>query len=101
MYGGEGFLPLDAFIYRGTYVLAKAVFGPNQLPEDAKRWLRGGPRKHLFFEPKKVRAAIVTCGGLCPGLNVVIRELVMSLHYNYQAQEIFGIQYGYQITLTS
>lgn len=62
----------------------------------AKRWLRAGPRKHNFFESSEVKAAIVTCGGLCPGLNVVIRELVMSLHYNYKVSEIYGIQFGYK-----
>lgn len=40
-------------------------------------------------------AAIVTCGGLCPGLNVVIRELVLTLQYQYQAKKIYGIPYGY------
>lgn len=73
--------------------------------EDTKKWLRAGPRKYLYFEPSQVKvsqycniiqAAIVTCGGLCPGLNVVIRELYMSLHYNYGAQEVYGIQYGYK-----
>jgi 6-phosphofructokinase 1 len=48
-----------------------------------KKWLKAGPRKHLYFRPKEVRAAIVTCGGLCPGLNNVIREIVMTLNQNY------------------
>lgn len=43
-----------------------------------------------------MKAAIVTCGGLCPGLNVVIREIVMSLSYNYKVKEIYGIQFGYR-----
>ncbi len=43
-----------------------------------------------------MRVCIVTCGGLCPGLNVVVRELVMSLYFNYGVREIFGIQYGYK-----
>lgn len=38
----------------------------------------------------------MTCGGLCPGLNVVIRELVMCLHYNYEVREIYGIKWGYK-----
>jgi 6-phosphofructokinase 1 len=50
----------------------------------------------VFFDPSKVKAAIVTCGGLCPGLNVVIREIVMSLHFNYESPEIYGIQWGYK-----
>ena len=40
--------------------------------------------------------AIVTCGGLCPGLNVVLREIVMSLYYNYEVKEIYGIKWGYK-----
>ncbi len=55
-----------------------------------------GPREKLFFQPKHVHAAIVTCGGLCPGFNAVIRELVMQLWYVYQCQNIMGIRYGYQ-----
>ena len=50
----------------------------------------------MFFNPKKVRAAIVTCGGLCPGLNVVIREIVMTLHFNYEVPEVYGIQWGFK-----
>ncbi|MBN1354947.1 ATP-dependent 6-phosphofructokinase [bacterium] len=55
-----------------------------------------GPRKMLYFDPAGSRAAIVTCGGLCPGLNDVIRSLVMTLHYRYRVTEIFGIRYGYR-----
>jgi 6-phosphofructokinase 1 len=55
-----------------------------------------GPRNRLFFNPSGVRAAIVTCGGLCPGLNDVIRALVMSLHYRYGVDEILGIRYGFK-----
>lgn len=64
--------------------------------EEAKKFLRGGPRRNLYFDPKEVRACIVTCGGLCPGLNVVVREIVMSLYYNYNVREIYGIQFGYK-----
>jgi len=55
-----------------------------------------GPRERIFFEPKLVKAAIVTCGGLCPGLNVVIRELTQTLHHNYGVNEIYGIKWGYK-----
>ena len=60
------------------------------------KFLKAGAREHVFFDPKNVRAAIVTCGGLCPGLNVVIREIVMSLHYNYEAKDIWGVKWGYK-----
>lgn len=54
-----------------------------------------GPRAKLFFDPPQTRAAIVTCGGLCPGLNNVIRSLVLELHYGYGVREILGFRGGY------
>lgn len=56
---------------------------------------KAGPREKTYFDPAKTRAAIVTCGGLCPGLNNVIRSLVQSLHYAYGIQGVLGIRYGY------
>ncbi len=55
-----------------------------------------GPRQKIFFDGGVVRAAIVTCGGLCPGINNVIRTLVMELHYRYGVRSILGIRYGYR-----
>ncbi|MBC8040580.1 MAG: ATP-dependent 6-phosphofructokinase, partial [Opitutaceae bacterium] len=57
---------------------------------------RSGPREKIFFDPQKTRAAVVTCGGLCPGLNDVIRGLVMTLNYSYGVKTIYGIPYGYE-----
>ena len=54
-----------------------------------------GPREKIFFEPEKISCAIVTCGGLCPGINNVIRTLVMELHYHYHVNNIYGIRYGF------
>jgi 6-phosphofructokinase 1 len=54
-----------------------------------------GPRAKLFFDAKKTRAAIVTCGGLCPGLNNVIRSLFLELHYGYGVAEVLGFRSGY------
>lgn len=59
-------------------------------------WLLAGPRKCLYFQPSKVKAAIVTCGGLCPGLNVVVREIYINLNLHYGCPEIWGISFGYQ-----
>jgi len=53
-----------------------------------------GPRAKLFFDAKKTRAAIVTCGGLCPGLNNVIRSLFLELHYGYGVPEVLGFRGG-------
>jgi 6-phosphofructokinase 1 len=55
-----------------------------------------GPRRKIFFDPSKTRAGIVTCGGLCPGFNDVIRALVMELHYRYGVRKIYGFCNGYQ-----
>ena len=55
-----------------------------------------GPRPRLVFDPARTAAGIVTCGGLCPGLNDVIRALVMSLHYHYGVRRVIGFQYGYE-----
>jgi 6-phosphofructokinase 1 len=56
---------------------------------------KAGPREKLFFDPATTRAAIMTCGGVCPGLNNVIRSTVLELHYNYGVKKILGIRYGY------
>lgn len=56
---------------------------------------RPGPKEFLYFEPAKTKVAIVTCGGLCPGLNNVIRGLVNQLWKRYGVRKIFGVQYGY------
>jgi 6-phosphofructokinase 1 len=55
-----------------------------------------GPRQSIFFDPAKLRVGIVTCGGLCPGLNDVIRGLVMELSHHYGVQRIYGFRNGYQ-----
>jgi len=54
-----------------------------------------GPRKKNYFDPSNTRAAIVTCGGLCPGLNDVVRAIFMEMHYRYGVREVLGIRYGY------
>jgi 6-phosphofructokinase 1 len=55
-----------------------------------------GPRERIFFDPSKTKAAIVTCGGLCPGINDVIRAVVMELYHRYGVRNIVGLKYGFQ-----
>lgn len=55
-----------------------------------------GPRKKIYFDPSKTKCGIVTCGGLCPGINDVIRGIVLELNYAYQVKNIYGIRYGLQ-----
>ncbi len=57
---------------------------------------KAGPRSQIYHDPTWARAAIVTCGGLCPGLNNVIKGLVQSLWFDYGVRTIYGIRYGYQ-----
>jgi len=55
-----------------------------------------GPRSKIFFDAGKLRCAIVTCGGLCPGLNDIIRSIVLELYYSYKVRDIYGIRHGLQ-----
>jgi 6-phosphofructokinase 1 len=54
-----------------------------------------GPRAQVCFDPATLGAGIVTCGGLCPGLNNVARSIVLRLHYAYGVRRILGFRYGY------
>jgi 6-phosphofructokinase 1 len=60
------------------------------------RFELAGPREHIYFDPSKLKCGIVTCGGLCPGINDVIRAIVMSLFYHYGVKTVFGFRYGYE-----
>jgi len=55
-----------------------------------------GPRKKIYFDPAKTKAAVVTCGGLCPGINSVVRAIVLELHHSYGVRNILGVKYGFQ-----
>ena len=57
---------------------------------------KAGPRENIHFNPAEVHAAIITCGGLCPGLNSVIRSAVLELSHNYGVNKITGYRYGYR-----
>jgi hypothetical protein len=55
-----------------------------------------GPRRKLYFDPSKTTAGMVTCGGVCPGLNNVVRAMVNVLFYRYGVKSILGFKYGFQ-----
>ena len=55
---------------------------------------KAGPRKKIYFDASKTKCAVVTCGGLCPGVNDVIRSLVMEACHNYKVSGVLGIRYG-------
>jgi 6-phosphofructokinase 1 len=98
-----------------------AVLGAARYPSPLKRWVSdleripativrsidtrppedllfelAGARENLFFNPSETRAGIVTCGGLCPGLNDVIRSLFFEMHHAYGVKEVLGFRWGYQ-----
>ena len=85
-------------------IIADLARQPQQ--RKARACIRAGFRKHIVFRPRmyqtsqlllacehtrlilieriivaaEVKAAIVTCGGLCPGLNDVVQEIVRTLY---------------------
>jgi len=69
---------------------------PGEQHEDDLMFELAGPRSRLFFDPSSTRAGIVTCGGLCPGMNNVIRSLFLELFFIYGVREIVGYRYGYK-----
>jgi len=69
--------------------------GPGQ-PDPQLYFELAGPRPKLFFDPPRARAGIVTCGGLCPGLNNVIRSLFLEMHHRYGLTQVLGFRGGYQ-----
>ena len=55
-----------------------------------------GPRERIFFDPRGLRCGIVTCGGLWPGINDVVRAVVLSLHHHYEVRSVLGFRFGYE-----
>jgi 6-phosphofructokinase 1 len=88
--------PLDRHVSDQARVPAHVVEDPERPPREQLYFEVAGPRERLFFDPKQTRAAIVTCGGLCPGLNNVIRSLFLELHHSYGVKEVLGFRGGYQ-----
>lgn len=89
-----------------AYAIKKTFVSPDDVvaqrivvQKDSSRgthFRRAGPREKVYFTPEEVRACVVTCGGLCPGINTVIREIVCGLNYMYGVDDILGIQGGYR-----
>jgi 6-phosphofructokinase 1 len=77
-------------------VLIDHRIGPDKLPQLEMSLETAGPRERIFFNPPKTTAAIVTCGGLCPGLNDIIRGIVTQCHYRYGVTRTLGLRYGYE-----
>ena len=79
---------------RGNRVILDSNVNVKEFP-DIKSFERAGPRSKIFYDPEEVKAGIVTCGGICPGLNDVIRSVVLELEHWYKVRKIIGFKYGY------
>jgi len=78
------------------YDVESSVNGPNRSFSRSNLLEKAGPREKIYFDPAKVNAGIVTCGGLCPGINNVIRAIVMCLWYRYGVKRICGVRFGFR-----
>ena len=87
--------PLNRFVNDDWSVPAQIIRGTSETPP-AWEFELAGPRAKLFFDPTRTRAGIVTCGGLCPGINNVIRSLFNELHHAYGVETVLGFPGGYQ-----
>jgi 6-phosphofructokinase 1 len=83
---------LDDRVSRVMSARTRATDGLPELPT----FELAGPRDRIFFDPAKLRVGIVTCGGLCPGINNVVRGLVLELTHAYGVETIFGFRYGFE-----
>jgi 6-phosphofructokinase 1 len=88
--------PLKRWVNDAERVPATIVRTLDVRPADDLLFELAGARERLFFHPPETRAGIVTCGGLCPGLNDVIRSLFYEMHHAYGAKEVLGFRWGYQ-----
>lgn len=84
------------FVNDESRILYSVETQSGELPRADLSFEKAGPRQHVYFDPTRTRAAVVTCGGLCPGLNSVIRSLVLELHYFYGVTDIVGFRFGYE-----
>jgi 6-phosphofructokinase 1 len=83
----------EQVLYHGNLKEVEAIIRGGKTPPHFEM---AGPREKIYFDPSKLKCGIVTCGGLCPGLNDVIRAIVLSLHYHYGVRTVFGFRYGYE-----
>jgi 6-phosphofructokinase 1 len=83
----------ERVLYHDKVEVLKAAIEADQEPLSFEM---AGPRGRIYFDPSKLKCGIVTCGGLCPGLNDVIRAIVLGLFYHYDVKTVFGFRYGYE-----
>lgn len=84
------------FVSDSARILQQAEVSDEEPLDPSVAFEKAGPRKRIFFHPPRTTAAIVTCGGLCPGLNNVIRSATLELIFNYGVKRVLGIRYGFR-----
>lgn len=84
------------FIAADHCVRHTVEFSGGAPPEGELLFEKAGAREQIYFDPAQTKAAVVTCGGLCPGLNNVIRSVFLELNKNYGVPEVLGIRFGYE-----
>jgi hypothetical protein len=90
----EPFLMPEALVRPGEFVIQNCVFRAGQNIETEKKFMRAGPRASQYFDPSQVRADIVCLGKVCPGINNIIRELVILLKETYRVESVTGIKFS-------
>lgn len=83
----------ERIMYHSRFEEIKPYFNSGEEPPSLEL---AGPRERIFFDPAAIACGIVTCGGLCPGINDVIRAVTLSLHHHYGVRNIYGFRYGYE-----
>jgi 6-phosphofructokinase 1 len=83
----------ERVLYHGQMEEVQKYLGSGKEPPQFEI---AGPREKIYFDASKLKCGIVTCGGLCPGLNDVIRAIVLGLFYHYGVKTVFGFRYGYE-----
>eukprot|EP00823_Brevimastigomonas_motovehiculus_P000759 TRINITY_DN1097_c0_g1_i1.p1 TRINITY_DN1097_c0_g1~~TRINITY_DN1097_c0_g1_i1.p1 ORF type:complete len:455 (+),score=59.45 TRINITY_DN1097_c0_g1_i1:55-1419(+) len=86
----------EVVLYNTKRTLEGDGFIHYRSPRKCPAFERAGPREYILFDPARTTAGIVTCGGVCPGLNNVIRELTNTLYYRYGVREILGLRFGFE-----
>ena len=91
---GQSFVDDDDHLL--VHIRTKEMEQISQQGDTPPSFELAGPRERIYFDPSKLRCALVTCGGLCPGLNDIIRSVVLELYHHYGVRTIYGMRYGLQ-----
>jgi len=94
LHGARDLAAGDFFVGDEVRIPYRVEYHKDGAPEGARGFEKAGAREKVYFDPKRVKAGIATCGGISPGLNDVIRAIFMELNYIYGVDEIYGFRYG-------